>query len=292
MPARRARASGIALIAGWLLVFPAGAARPAEIDWQLASRPVETGQRADLAAISRPDSTSGAAETRQAEPNAAERLSLQLLFGDILARLQNGLPAQGKDGTHLTGDEARLPPGQHHQLALWLAKAGPIDLQRVILTDAGPPKLDGKAVYIQPITEQRPDGLFTALSVWHTTDVSLPADSRLVWQLEQRLMLRQPTGCQSQTTRGRALLNLTSGTFQLSGESSDGATRFDLESALSADKAALLETTGSLTLPTGTKKLSGLGEWILTGPRADRIAGQFAASDNQTALHYYGPRLP
>jgi len=31
---------------------------------------------------------------------------------------------------------------------------------------------------------------------------------------------------------------------------------------------------------------------MLTGARADFIAGQFAASDNQTAIQYYGPRLP
>ena len=307
MPARRARALGIALLAGGLLVFPAGLARPAEIDWQLASRPAETAraateQRAGLAAFLASDPYPGGTATRQSEPDIAERQSLQLLFGAILARLQNGLPAQGTDGDQLPGNklpgsslpgsQAALPPGAHHQLALWLAKAGPIDLQRVILTDAGPPRLEGAAVYIKPVTEQRPGGLFTALSIWKLQDVILPADSRLVWQLEQNLMLRQPAGWQTHKTSGRAILNLASGMFQLSGESSDGATRFDLASPLSADKTALLEASGTLTLPSGTKPLAGLAEWILTGAKADFMAGQFAASDNQSAIQYYGPRLP
>lgn len=307
MPARRARALGIALLAGGLLVLPAGLARPAEIDWQLASRPAktawaETDQRAGLAAFLASDPYPGGAAARQSEPDIAERQSLQLLFGAILAHLQNGLPAQGTDGDQLPGNklpgsslpgsQTALPVGAHHQLALWLAKAGPIDLQRVILTDAGPPRLEGAAVYIKPVAEQRPGGLFTALSIWKLQDVSLPADSRLVWQLEQNLMLRQPAGWQTQKTSGRAILNLASGMFQLSGESSDGATRFDLASPLSADKTALLEASGTLTLPGGTKPLAGLAEWMLTGAKADFMAGQFAASDNQSAIQYYGPRLP
>jgi hypothetical protein len=291
MPARRARALGIFVSAGWLLVFPADLARPSEIDWQLANRPAEIAAPPIAAAkSSRAEAAtpySARPETGRAEPDAAERQSLQLLFGDILTQLTGGLTG-GASGT----GEPALPPGQHHQLALWLAKAGAIDMQRVLLVDVGPPRLEGRAVYIRPVSEQRLDGLFTALSVWKLQDVSLPTDSRLVWQLDQRLMLRQPAGWLSQNTSGRAILNLTSGTFQLSGESSDGATRFDLTSPLSADKAALLETSGSLTLPTGTRPLAGLGEWMLTGARADFIAGQFAASDNQTAIQYYGPRLP
>ena len=291
MPARRARALGIIVFAGWLLVFPASIARPAEIDWQLASHPVTTARQIDSAG-SGEALYPGAAAARQAEPDVATRHALQLIFGEILARLQNGLPAQGTDGNIISGKSANLPPGQHYQLALWLAQAGPVELQRVILADAGPPRLDGKPAYIQPVTAQRPDGLFTALSVWKLLDVSLPAEHRLVWQLDQNLMLRQPSGWQSLHTSGRAILNLTSQMFQLSGESSDGASRFDLTSPISANKAALLETSGTLTLPSGTRPLAGLGEWVLTGAKADFIAGQFAASDNQTAIQYYGPRLP